>query len=256
MSNDKDAIKKVIVNALIWVWDESGGNGAISGTAKYGSFKIDNQGKLQDIIVKTDEKDKELEEDVEIIDAKGKLVIPGLHDGHIHVEMTGESSYFVNLGECHSIESLQQLLSSHSEKNPDLPWIIGVNWDQTNMQGRYPTRYDLDAVCPDRPVFLWRVCWHIGCVNSVGLERDGIPVIPGAQLPSTPGGVIEIDPSTNSPTGMVKERATELIIKAMGTKSQRDKRTFILDGLEICRKFGLTSVQTNDENAYEIYKQL
>merc|ERR1711991_1141622 len=42
----------------------------------------------------------------------------------------------------------------------------------------------------------------------------------------------------------------------MGVKSQQDKKTFILDGLDICRKFGLTSVQTNDENAYEVYKQL
>ena len=97
---------------------------------------------------------------------------------------------------------------------------------------------------------------HIYGHTFIGLERAGISTIPGAELPITPGGIIEIDPSTQLPTGMIKERATELIIKAMGVKSQHDKKKFILDGLDICRKFGLTSVQTNDENAYEVYKEL
>ena len=178
--------KKVIVNALLWIWDEidevsiagDGVGTSMSGSAKRGSVKIDEKGKLYDIILETQaderqkqnmtEEEEEEEEELEIIDAKGRLVIPGLHDGHIHVEMTGESSYFVNLADCTSIESLQEAIFNHSEKNPDLPWIIGVNWDQTNMDGRYPSRYDLDTSCPSRPVFLWRACWHIGCVNSVG----------------------------------------------------------------------------------------
>lgn len=62
---------------------------------------------------------------------------------------------------------------------------------------RYPTRYDLDAVVPDTPVFLWRACWHIGVANTLALRKGGIDL---AQTSFTvPGGEVEIDAS--GPTG-------------------------------------------------------
>lgn len=67
-----------------------------------------------------------------VIDANHQLIIPGLHDAHIHIAMTGESNYFLNLKGCNSIEMLVSNLSNHSVKFPSaiLPWISGVNWDQ------------------------------------------------------------------------------------------------------------------------------
>jgi predicted amidohydrolase YtcJ len=75
--------------------------------------------------------------------------------------MLGESTYFVNLSGCQSIDELQQRLREHGENHSDIPWIVGVLWDQTDI-GRFPNRADIDSVCSDRPVFLWRACWHIG----------------------------------------------------------------------------------------------
>lgn len=96
-----------------------------------------------------------------VLDAKGKLLLPGLIDAHIHVSMIGESSYFVDLSTCESIESLQSILAQKKEAFPDLPWIIGINWQQ-DLIGRFPNRQNIDVVIEDTPVFLWRACWHIG----------------------------------------------------------------------------------------------
>jgi predicted amidohydrolase YtcJ len=70
-----------------------------------------------------------------VIDANHQLVIPGLHDAHIHVCMTGESSYFLDLKDCHTIDQLVKSLSDHSAKHSvgSLPWIQGVNWDQVGF---------------------------------------------------------------------------------------------------------------------------
>jgi len=205
----------------------------------------------------------------------GKLVIPGLHDSHLHIEMLGESLNFVNLQKCDSIESLQTTVKDHINKNLGLSWIIGINWDQTIL-GKFPNRLDLDSISSEKPIFLWRACWHIAVANSKALEISGIcsgsgndsissaiTSLLGSQETSLtvegnltiPGGVIEMD-DHGRPTGILKERAVEIVTKHIKAKSKEERSGFIRRGLEICSHFGLTSVQTNDEEAYEVYRDL
>lgn len=73
------------------------------------------------------------ENDVEIYDGNGQLLIPGLHDVHIHVQKTGETLYYLDLRKCRSIKDVTDAVRAHSIKHPQLPWIIGVNWDQTDL---------------------------------------------------------------------------------------------------------------------------
>lgn len=75
---------------------------------------------------------------VQVVDLKGRFVLPGLHDAHIHTYSVGEASFFVNLGGCRSIGELKQRLKSHAEANPASSWIIGVQWAQHEMGGTYP----------------------------------------------------------------------------------------------------------------------
>lgn len=72
-------------------------------------------------------------------------------DSHIHVCSFAESQYFVDLSECYSIQQLVEKVKFHVEKYPDLPWITGVNWDQTKL-GRFPTRHDLANIDTTKPV--------------------------------------------------------------------------------------------------------
>ena len=83
-----------------------------------------------------------------------------------------------------------------------------------------------------------------------------LPAIASISPLNISGGVIEIDPATGEPTGILKERAVELITSRMGKKTREEKKRFIKKGLDICRSFGLTSVQCNDEDTMEVYLEL
>ena len=64
-----------------------------------------------------------------VLDANDCLLLPGLHDAHIHVMMTGESSHFVDLKGCISIAALQQQLRERIQQSEEsMAWIQGVNW--------------------------------------------------------------------------------------------------------------------------------
>ena len=123
-------------------------------------------------------------------------------DSHIHVAILGESQYFVDLADCYSMASLKDKVKSHIARYPDLPWVIGVNWDQTNL-GAFPHRRDVDEIHATKPVsynialfyialyfvllttprlflqmFLWRACWHIGLANTAALKLAHIVEAP------------------------------------------------------------------------------
>ena len=103
-------------------------------------------------------------EGVRVIDGQGALLLPGLMDSHIHVAGLGESTHYVQLAGCQSIEDLKIRAQEHRMENSSLTWVVGTHWDQEQM-GRYPTRFDLDKIegCEGVPILLWRACWHIQC---------------------------------------------------------------------------------------------
>lgn len=141
--------------------------------------------------------------------------------------MTGESRYYLNLSDASSIEHMQQAIQKHRQLHSDLPWLIGVNWDQTRL-GRYPNREDIDAVCSDLPVFLWRACWHIAVVNTRAMEVSGIDIKryeDGSN--ESQGGVIDLDSETKLPTGILRENAVAAVIAAQGRKDDNDKKRYI-----------------------------
>lgn len=188
------------------------------------------------------------------------VLIPGLMDAHIHVAMTGESRYFVDLSGCMSIEELQSAVRDHIAKYPDLTWIIGVAWDQT-LLSRYPNRLDLDALSSEKPIFLWRACWHIAVANSKAIELAGISLSSSMEESvggdySVEGGIIDVDGDNGLPTGIFRETAVQIVLKALGQKSFDDMRRFIIEGIRYCAKVGLTSVQTNDETAMTVYRSI
>ena len=148
-----------------------------------------------------------VDDKVQVVDLKGKFVMPGLHDSHIHCAGLGSASLNVNMRGCDSIAELKSRLAAHATAHPTFPWVIGVQWAQHEMGGVYPTAQDLDdAMGADpRPVWLWRSCFHIGVANSKALEVAGLG--PGAPVPTVfegGGGVVDVDADGN-PTGVLRE---------------------------------------------------
>lgn len=106
-----------------------------------------------------------------VIDLEGLTVIPGFIDTHMHLDMLGVTLNTIDLRGIESIESLKKRLREYYEKNPESSWITGRGWDQELFkEGRWPNRFDLDEVVPDKPVLLERVCGHAAVVNTRALD--------------------------------------------------------------------------------------
>jgi hypothetical protein len=182
------------------------------------------------------------------IDLNNHLVLPGLHDAHLHVYGVGLQKSQLDLKDTRSIGEIQNKLQAYSKNRTG--WIVGRAWDQDYLiEKRMPTRFDIDEVISDRPVFLYRACHHIGVINSKAIEL--LNLSPDTDPPS--GG--EIDVIDGKLTGIIKENAIDLVKPCI--KSDRETRKKHIElGLQTCLNFGLTSVQTNDGSSWQLYKEL
>lgn len=187
----------------------------------------------------------------ERIDLQQQLVLPGLHDSHIHVHSLGRFLSRLSLKKVGSIEEIKTKLQDFSKDNQS-EWIIGGGWDQDYMEdGRYPNRIDIDDVVSDKPVLLYRGCNHIGLVNSKGLEIIGIT----KETDDPHGGKIDRD-EDNQATGILRETALSLVAPFIKNVEASYKKEHIKKGLAECLKTGLTAVHTNDAKAWKYYAEL
>jgi len=104
--------------------------------------------------------------------------------------------------------SIKKIKEEASKKVPG-SWEVGRGWDDNTFisEKRFPTRYDLDEVAPNHPVILVRVCGHITVINSKALEVVGV----SKDTESPERGQIDKDPTTNEPTGVMRESAGHLM---------------------------------------------
>ncbi len=143
-------------------------------------------------------------------------LLPGFIDGHTHIFKHGLSLMWVDLRGVKSIEEMKRRLRN---AKPFMGWILGRGWDQDKMvDGRYPTKEDLDEISRETPIYLKRVCGHIAVANSKALELAGIT----RDTPDPPGGVI--DREGGEPTGVLRETALQLVEKVI---PQPDRETLL-----------------------------
>lgn len=179
-------MKSLIYNATVWKWGADPMDIKEKkqlGGVQHNAFVTTLGGVVQHVS-ESGEQPPPLDDFDSVINANGGLVLPGLMgtvhtdmhavhvplltvsqlarlDSHIHVGMFGESQYYVDLADCMSIEELQLKVAGHLAKFPDLPWVTGVNWDQTKL-GRYPTKHDLSAIATTKPVSGYSFWWTTG----------------------------------------------------------------------------------------------
>ncbi|MEG0355871.1 MAG: amidohydrolase family protein, partial [Lachnospiraceae bacterium] len=99
--------------------------------------------------------------EAKVIDAKGKTVLPGLCDAHVHATWSGSAKYSCSLfylsqnGEKKSIvEKIQEKLIKYIEENPEKEMVKGCGWDYFDFMKELPHKKMLDVICSDKPVFL------------------------------------------------------------------------------------------------------
>src|SRR5579863_3740509 len=177
-----------------------------------------------------------------VIDARGKLLLPGFNDAHVHFVEGGLQLDSVQLNDATSTREFVRRVREQALKTPKGEWIKGGEWDETKWSPPdLPTKELIDPVTPDNPVFLDRYDGHGALANSVALRLAGVT----AQTPDPPGGTIVRDAQGN-PTGDLKDAAMDYVYKVIPRLSHEQRLRVAQRALEHAASLGVTSVQHMD----------
>jgi len=133
-----------------------------------------------------------------IVDLRGKTVLPGFNDTHVHLTAGKDLETQVDLTNIHSIKQIQAALAARAKQSRPGRWIVGTRgwWEYQLAEGRLPTRADLDSAAPNNPVAIPGP--HYIIVNSLALKLAGVT----RDTPDPQGGQIYKD-SSGDPTGLL-----------------------------------------------------
>ncbi|HEY6386469.1 MAG TPA: amidohydrolase [Candidatus Acidoferrum sp.] len=176
----------------------------------------------------------------ETIQLKGKFVMPGFNDAHVHLGSAGADMLSVRLNGVASIEELQKRIADAVAQHKEGEWITGSGWDHTLwVDKKFPNKQELDAVAPKNPVFLIHVSGHVAVANSLALRHGEIQ----KDTPNPPGGMIERD-ADGAATGMLEEDSAMSLVSARIPDLKSDqRRRGIQMVLADAAKNGVTSAQ-------------
>ncbi len=173
----------------------------------------------------------------EVIDAGGGAVLPGFQDAHNHACFAGRYRLHCDLHDLSTRREYLDAVSAHARARLDAAWIFGGGWHLPAFPGGTPRKEDLDAVAPDRPVYLMNCDLHGAWVNSRALELAGID----ARTPDPPGGRIERDAATGEPTGTLHEWARDLVARLLPLTPAEEWREAILLAQAHLHALGVTA---------------
>lgn len=174
-----------------------------------------------------------------VIDAGGKLLLPGFNDAHVHFVSGGRQLDAIQLNDATSAQEFARRIGERAKVTPKGEWILGGNWDETKWNPpNMPTKELIDAVTPDIPVFVSRYDGHMGLANSAALRLAGIT----ANTPDPPGGTVVRDAQGN-PTGALKDAATAYIDKVIPPLTHDQRLRIVRRALAYAASVGVTSAQ-------------
>jgi predicted amidohydrolase YtcJ len=187
-------------------------------------------------------------EHTRVIDAGGKLLLPGFNDAHVHFVSGGAQLDSVQLNNATSSAEFVRRIAEQARKTKKGEWILGGDWDETKWSpAKLPTREMIDPVTPDIPVFVGRYDGHMGLANSLALKLAGIT----AQTPDPPGGTIVRDAQGN-PTGALKDAAMDYALKVIPPLDHDQRMHAVKRALAYAASVGVTSVQNMDPDYADI----
>jgi predicted amidohydrolase YtcJ len=176
-----------------------------------------------------------------VIDAGGRLVLPGFTDCHIHFMDGSLSLARINVEDVKTIAGIQEAVKKFAAAHPKDPWILGRGWSYDVFgKSALPHKKYLDEVVPDRPVFLEGYDGHTYWANSKALAAAGIT----RNTPDPPNGKIVRD-AQGEPTGALKEdAAAELVQRVIPQPSREERLQALRQGMAAANKAGLVRVHS------------
>lgn len=177
-----------------------------------------------------------------IIDLDGATLLPGFIDAHTHFLMGSESLERVRLGGVTTMAEMQRRVAEKAALVAPGAWVVGRGWDDTKRTDvvTLPTKEELDAVAPDRPVYLGRADGHVGWANSLALRLAGID----RDTPDPYGGRIVRD-ERGEPTGILQETAKKLVERLLPAPDHASRERALRRGLAEAARYGITGIHDN-----------
>jgi len=229
IAQSKPAADLIISNAKVWTGDDA--NPKAQAVAVLGD-RIVAVGSNSDVLLWRGPHTK-------VMDANGKLLVPGFDDAHVHFTDGGRQLDNVQLNDATSPEEFVRRIAEQAKKTPQGEWILGGDWDETKWSpSNLPTKEMIDPVTPDNPVLVSRYDGHSALANSQTLRLAGIT----AQTPDPPGGTIVRD-AQGSPTGDLKDAAMDLAYNVVPPPTHEQRLHAARRALEHAASLGVTSVQ-------------
>ena len=189
----------------------------------------------------TDEEAKNLSSK-ELINLKGKMMIPGMADAHLHLYAYCQNLTFVDLSKVHNINEMINLMKEKVKNVKKGDWVKGVNFDQSKWkENRFPTLEEMDSISKDNPIIIKRCCLHAVVANSKALEMASI----GKNYQAGSGGIVELD-KNGMPNGILREQSTKVFddILPDPLKDIEVQKKIMQDVLNDMSSKGITTIHT------------
>ena len=172
------------------------------------------------------------------VDLAGGLLAPGFVDAHVHVVQGGLERLRCDLSALAGSDDYLTAIDHYARRHPGPGWVLGGGWSMPDFPGGTPTAAALDAVVPDRPVFLPNRDHHGAWVNTRALELAGID----ARTPDPPDGRIE-RAANGTPSGTLHEGAMRLVGQCVPPVDDADHDAALMAGQAYLHSLGVTGWQ-------------
>lgn len=191
-----------------------------------------------------DEVGQRMSKDAQVVDLEGRLVMPGIHDAHLHLLFSGlkfkfEPHLSPGGNQQRAIEDIKSCNCSGPGDGAGSTWILGGDFFPPDFGPEGVNKAFLDEAFPDQPVFLYDYTIHHGLANSKALELAGIT----EDITDPPGGRYIRDETTGTLTGEMVEHARWPVLRAIPDYAAAINADAIAWAISVCHKFGITSVQ-------------
>jgi len=189
-----------------------------------------------------------------VIDLKGKMMTPGLIEGHGHIMGLGYNEMNLDLMGIKNFDAIVEEVRKKVAASKPGEWIVGRGWHQDKWDSRpskmikgFPTHDLITAAAPDNPVVLKHASGHNILVNLKAMQMAGINATATEKIDVPVGGEIIRDELGN-PTGLFNETAAQLITDVMPAPSEESDRKALELAIAACHRNGITSFQSAGED--------
>src|SRR2546425_4378669 len=190
-----------------------------------------------------------------VIDLHGETVVPGMTDAHYHFIGVGKREMNLNLEGITNLEDFLAKVKARADQAKPGEWVTGRGWIETFWKPPvFPTRWDLDKISPNNPVFLTRADGHGAVANSAALKIGGVT----KDTKDPFGGQVLRDKQTGEPVGMLLDNAQSFVRSHIPASTEGDIEQAIILAHKRSIELGLTQIQDpgGSYRDVDLYKKL